>query len=96
MAYTVEIAPEAKKSLKKLDKSVRDRIKKKIDDIEKKITEWNVGPDVAVEKRLRAPFNQILQKRIGDYRVWFEDIREYEVLLISFVGHKKDAEERLG
>lgn len=78
-----------------LDKPVRVRIKKKINEIVEKLEKWDMGPDGAVEKKLRGPFSHILQQRVGDYRIWFEDIKKNEVLLISFVGHKKEAEDRL-
>lgn len=93
--YSVRISPEAEKQLRELDKSVRKRIKKKIDEIEKKLRELDLNPDGAVEKRLRSPFNHILQQRVGKYRIWFEDIKEDKVLLISFIGHKKETEKRL-
>ncbi|MDY6774158.1 MAG: hypothetical protein SVS85_03060, partial [Candidatus Nanohaloarchaea archaeon] len=75
---------------------VRRRVRKKIDEISRRLEDLNPEPVTAVEKRLKGRFSHIPQQRVGDYRIWFEDVKEDEVLLLSFVGHKEEAEERLG
>lgn len=44
---------------------------------------------------MKGRFSYILQQRVGDYRFWFEDVKEDEVLLLSFIRHKEEAEKRL-
>jgi mRNA-degrading endonuclease RelE of RelBE toxin-antitoxin system len=95
MAYRIEVSPEAEKRLKKLEKAVQERVRKKLDEIQQRLIEWGMEPDDAVEKRLRSPFNHILQQRVGDYRIWCEDIQEDAVLFVSFIGHKEDAKDAL-
>lgn len=94
--YSIEVSEQAEEQLMDLDKSVRERIKKKIDDIESKIQDLGLDPNVAVEKRLRSPYHRFLQQRVGDYRVWFVDIPEDEVLLVAYVWHKEEAKRELG
>lgn len=94
--YEIEVSEDAEEQLRDLDKSVRERIVEKIDEIESKIQDLGLDPNVVVEKRLRGPYHRYLQQRVGDYRVWFVDIPEDEVLLVAFVGHKEEAQDRLG
>lgn len=93
--YRIEVSEQALEQLRGLDKSVRERIKKKIDEIQQRIQDLGMDPNRAVEKRLRSPFHRYLQQRVGDYRVWFVDIPEDEVLLVAYVWHKEDAQDRL-
>jgi mRNA-degrading endonuclease RelE of RelBE toxin-antitoxin system len=94
--YRVEISDEAKEQLEELETSVRERVVKKIDEIETRVTEYGMDPNKAVEKRLRSPYHRYLQQRVGDYRVWFVDIPEDEVLLVAYVWKKEEAKEKLG
>jgi mRNA-degrading endonuclease RelE of RelBE toxin-antitoxin system len=94
--YRIEVSEQAEDQLRDLDKPVRERVTKKIDEIQQRIQDLGMDPNRAVEKRLRSPFHRYLQQRVGDYRVWFVDIPEDEVLLVAYVWHKEEAQERLG
>lgn len=94
--YRIEVSGQALEQLHDLDKPVRERVKKKIDEIQESIQDLGMDPNRAVEKRLRSPFHRYLQQRVGDYRVWFVDVPEDEVLLVAYVWHKEQAQERLG
>lgn len=92
--YEVRVADQAERQLKALDSTVRKRIRNKVDEIVGKISE-GIAPNEAVEKRLRSPFHRFLQQRVGDYRLWFVDIPGEEILLLSYVLHKREAKRRL-
>lgn len=93
--YRLEVSDQALKQLRGLDKGVRERIRKKLDEIQERVQRLGIDPNRAVEKRLRSPFHRYLQQRVGDHRIWFVDIPEDQVLLVAFVMHKEDAERRL-
>ena len=69
------MSEQAEDQLRDLDKPVRERVTKKIDEIQQRIQDLGMDPNRAVEKRLRSPFHRYLQQRVGDYRVWFVDIQ---------------------
>lgn len=94
--YRIEPSKLAEEQLLALQKADRERIAKKVDEMEKKIVELGVDPNKAVEKRLRSPWHRYLQQRVGDYRVWFVDIPEDKVLLMAYVMHKDEAKKKLG
>lgn len=94
--YRIEVSEQAEEQLRALDKPVRQRISKKIDEIEARIQEMGLDPNVVVEKRLRSPYHRFLQQRVGDHRIWFVDVPEDEVLLVAYVWHKEEARRRLG
>lgn len=92
--YQIRVAARAERQLKALDKAVRDRVVRKVDEIQARI-DMGVAANEAVEKRLRSPFHRFLQQRVGDHRLWFVDMPEEEILLLAYVWHKSDAQKRL-
>ena len=82
MTYEVYLTSEAETFLKKCDKSVRDRIVKKL-------TALSNDPEAG--KPLTAILAGLRSLRIGDYRAIYE-IRNSELLILVIkIGHRKIA-----
>jgi len=83
MSYRVEFKPEAVDDLRHLDKAVAQRIFRRL--------RWfsdnfdNVTPET-----LTAEFKGLFKLRIGSYRVIYEPRQKEHLLIIYFVGHRKD------
>lgn len=90
----LEIPKSKIKKLKDLDKSDRERIKKKLDEIENKISDLNMDPEKVIEKHLSGKLSSYLQQRVGDYRLWFSTDRENNVLILEAVLDKEEAKKR--
>lgn len=89
------VVPESQKNqINELDKSVRERIIKKLDEIDNKISDLGLDPNKVIEKRLKGKFSQYLQQRVGGYRLWFKVIEEDDNLLLVNVLHKEEAQKR--
>ncbi len=80
--------------LKALERKDRRRIERKLEDIARKVSDLGVDPGKAVEKRLRGPLHPLMQQRVGDWRLWFEEDEENGVLWLRAVKRKEDAAER--
>lgn len=82
MAWKVELRPEAKKTLDKLDKPVRNRISAALDEIEA-----SDNP-----RRLLAPYSGPLaglwKKRVGDYRLVCEIQDNIVTVTVISIGHR--------
>jgi len=76
--FQVFLHHKAAESLQKLDKLIRDEIKKKLKELEK---QPNTG------KRLR--YSNFWSLRAGDFRVIYEIDRGEKRVIVLFIGHRK-------
>lgn len=88
----LKVPPSQKEKLKNLEKSVRERIKKKLDEIDRKLS-IGIEPEKVVEKRLRGPLHPRLQQRVGDWRLWFKEDKENDILWLEAIKQKEEAEK---
>ncbi len=87
MNYSIEFKRSAAKSLRKLPRSVQERILNKL-------TEFENSPPSEKETKLKGdnPFHRI---RVGDYRIVYEFQNDALVVLIIKVAHRKDVYKHL-
>lgn len=95
----LEIRPAAREDLESIRE--RDRVRKKIDDIWKKVEEYGIPPEKAVEKRLSGGWHPLLQQRAGDHRIWFlegerTDKGEDDVLYVVRILDKSTQKDMKG
>ena len=83
MSYSIEWEPDASDALDRLDASVVQRILLRITWLAANLD--NVKPQ-ALSASLRGYF----KLRVGDYRVLYTMNREDRVLVIEYVGHRRD------
>jgi mRNA interferase RelE/StbE len=82
--FSVEFSSEAKKFLKKADKTVARRIIEKIE----KLREEPFPSDV---KRVVGKKGKIFRVRVGDYRVQYSIIYERNLVFISDIDRRERA-----
>lgn len=88
------IPPSQLDKLKNIEKPDRERIVKKLDDIDHKISDLNISPDKVIEKRLKGPLHGFLQQRVGRWRLWFELDRRNDRLVLEYILSKKEAKKK--
>ena len=76
MAYSVELAPAAKRQVRKLDRAIQERIIRRIEELGK-----DPRPP-GVENTYRV--------RLGEYRIVYEIQDKILVVLVLKVGHRKE------
>ena len=79
MSFTVLLHPNAARSLKKLQSSVRSRILDALRELER-------GP----EKGDRLKPSQFWRLRVGDYRVIYEIDSRKNRIIVLHIGHRKN------
>lgn len=79
MSFKILFHPKAVKSLNKVDTEIKERIKRKIKELEKYPKRG---------KHLR--YTIFWSLRIGNYRVIYEIKKERKQIVILFIGHRKD------
>ena len=82
MTYEVYLTAESETFLKKCEKSVRDRIVKKLTDL---------SNDPEAGKPLTAVLVGLWSLRIGDYRAIYEIKNSELLILVIKIGHRKNA-----
>ena len=80
MKFAVMLHPKAASFLKKADKTVKEQIKKAL----RKLEEY---PEKRGE-RLR--YSNFWKLRIGDYRAIYEIDLEKAMVVVLFIGHRKE------
>jgi mRNA interferase RelE/StbE len=86
MAWKVEVLPDAKRDLKKLDRSQAQRIVKFLYDRVAKLENPR-----SIGEALQGPrFGEFWKYRIGDYRVVCKLLDERVIVLVLRVGHRKE------
>ena len=88
MAYRIELAPRAQRDLKALDRSVRGRIKQRIDSLAE-------NPYPSGIKKIEGE-DDLYRLRVGDYRILYQVQGKVLLVLIVGIGHRRDIYRRLG
>ncbi len=78
--WKIQYTRNAAKAILKLDHSIRDRIKKEIENLE---SDPNLG------KQLTGALSGLRSLRVGDYRVIYKKEFDELIILIITVGHRK-------
>ena len=87
MSYRVEFKPEAVDDLRHLDKAVAQRIFRRL--------RWlSENFDILTPEALTADLKGLFKLRVGSYRVIYELKQKERILIIHFVGHRKDVYKR--
>jgi len=81
--YELAFHPDVTKSLKDLDRSVRQRILDKIQWLLEHVEEMPHQP-------LAAQWQGMYRLRVGDYRVVYEVNREHRRIVVYAVGHRRE------
>ena len=81
MPYQVIITESAQKSLRKLDKNIRDNIFNKLESLKE-------NPHIG--KPLSANLSGFWSLRVGDYRVIYQIKNNELVILVIGIGHRKN------
>ena len=84
--HSISISDEAAKQIRRLDKPIRERIRKRIRELAK-------TPRPAGAKRLRQ--RPDWRVRVGDYRIVYRIEDQELVVLVVKVGHRKDVYQGL-
>lgn len=87
MTYTIEFRPSVLKNLKRFPKRDLVRIKKKIEDLGRKLPEPNT-----TKMKGNNSFHKV---RIGSYRIIYEIHGDRLTILVVKVGHRKDVYKNL-
>ena len=82
MAYTVEVAPPAVKSLRALDRTIRRRVTAAIDALAD-----DPRPSGCVKVKGE---DDLWRVRVGDYRIVYEIHDDRLLVLVLAAGHRKD------
>ncbi len=80
MSYKLYLHPKANSFVKKLDQQIKEQIERKLKELSEK-------PDFFRE-RLKHTFYWKL--RIGDYRSIYEIDETNKVILVQYIGHRKN------
>jgi len=87
-AYTIDVRPRARRSLRQLDPSVRKAIAQVIDGLASDPRPAGFLPLTGHRPYLRV--------RSGDYRVIYTVTDSARVVTIAVVGHRREIYQRLG
>jgi len=87
MSYRVEFKPEAVDDLRHLDKTVAQRIFRRLRWISENF-------DTVTPGALTVEFKGLFKLRVGSYRVTYEVKQKERLLNIHFIGHRKDVYKR--
>ena len=86
MSYTVQLAPAAKRQLRKLDRSIQDRVVRRLEKLEKDPRPPRVEKMEGDESTYRI--------RMGEYRIVYEIRDKVLVVLVLKVGHRREVYRR--
>jgi len=82
-AYRVEFVPKAYEELASLDKTVAQRVLRKLRWLAENLD--NLTPEPLIGE-----FKGLFKLRIGSYRVVFSCDREKRVIIVHLIGHRSD------
>ena len=80
----LEIPEHILKKLKKLSKQDIERIKRRLDDIDYKLSKLDMEPQKIIEKRLKGRLHPFLQQRVGKWRLWFKEDKEKDLYICRY------------
>ncbi len=87
MSYRVEFKPEAFDDLRHLDKAVAQRIFRRL--------KWvSENFDTVTPGALTAEFKGLFKLRVGSYRVIYDVNHKERLLIVHFIGHRKNVYKR--
>ena len=86
MSYTVQLAPAAKRQLRKLDRSIQERVVRRLEKLEKDPRPSGVEKMEGDESTYRI--------RMGEYRIVYEIQNKVLVVLVLKVGHRREVYRR--
>ncbi len=81
--YNIRILKSPEYELKRLDKPVRERIIKRINRL-------SYNFDDIRHESLKENLTGLYKLRVGDYRVIYEIISEERIIIIHFIGHRRE------
>lgn len=81
--YKINILDEAIKELNRLDRSVADRILKKLNWLSENLNDIN-------SERLSADLAEFYKLRVGSYRIIYEIFPDEKIIIIHSIGHRKE------
>jgi mRNA interferase RelE/StbE len=84
--YTVQLAPAAKRQLRKLDRSIQERVVRRLEKLEKDPRPPGVEKLEGDESTYRI--------RMGEYRIVYEIQDKVLVVLVLKVGHRREIYRR--
>lgn len=84
MTYRVLYTEEAARRIRKLDKTVKDRVGKAIS---------RLSDNPALGKRLTGLLSDRYSYRVGDWRILYKIRKKELVVLVLTVGHRRDVYE---
>ena len=70
--------------MKKLSKQDIERIKRRLDDIDYKLSKLDIEPQKIIEKRLKGRLHPFLQQRVGKWRLWFKEDKEKDLYICRY------------
>ncbi len=83
MAHQIRYDKAAITALKKIQKSIRKRIVNKIEWLAQNAENIN-------HKSLQGNLSDFYKLRVGDYRVIYELDNEIKIIIVDYVGHRRD------
>ena len=86
MSYTVQLAPAARRQLRKLDRSIQERVVRRLEKLEKDPRPPGVEKMEGDESTYRI--------RLGEYRIMYEIRDKVLVVLVLKVGHRREVYRR--
>ncbi|MFB6088190.1 MAG: type II toxin-antitoxin system RelE/ParE family toxin [Candidatus Aenigmatarchaeota archaeon] len=89
----LKVPESMEEKLENMEATDKERLKKKLNEIDQKISELGIEPGKVIEKRLKGPLHPLLQQRVGDWRLWFKEDREKGILWLEAVKRKEEAEK---
>lgn len=85
LVYKIKLSDEAKKTLKKIDKSIAAKLLTKFEsDLKKLANPRQVG------KALRGDLGSLWRYRVGDYRIVCDIQDEVLTIIVIRIGHRKN------
>lgn len=86
MSYTVQLAPAAKRQLRKLDRSIQERVVRRLDKLGRDPRPPGVEKLEGDESTYRI--------RIGEYRIVYDIHDKALIVLVLKVGHRREIYRR--
>lgn len=83
MKYKVDFTPQALENITKLDRTVIERITKKV--------EWlSESLDVVSPQALKGKFHNMFKLVVGDWRVIYTADFANKIITVHLIGHRKE------
>ena len=87
MSYRVEFKPKAVDDLRHIDKAMAQRVLRRL--------KWfSENFDTVTSEPLTAELKGLFKLRVGSYRVIYEAKSKEHLLIIHFIGHRKEVYKR--